>query len=93
MKGEAKAIKAPKPKKKRRTWSKETRVDDLTERVSVEELDNGGFLVVVNKYGNKKNGEYFDESNKYFSEDNPLEPVEEEPVEEKVFNSLIRTVK
>ena len=65
-------------KKARKTWRKETRINDFTNSVNVEELDNGGYLVSLNKYGTNKAGKYIDETSKYYSEANPLEPEVEE---------------
>lgn len=78
--------------KQRETWSRETRNNNMTKRVTVEELDNKGYLVIINIYGDKPNGKYFDNTKKYYSETNPLEPEEESPID-KIFNALVRTVK
>ena len=86
--GQIESIAKSKKQKERKTWSKETRSNNTTERVSVEELDGGGYLVIVNKYVHKQNGEYFDETKKFYSEGNPLEP--QESIIDKVFDALTR---
>ena len=63
-------------KKQRKSWSKETRINDITKEIRVEELDNKGYLVNINEHGEVK-GRWFSEESKYYSETNPLEPEED----------------
>jgi len=77
-------------RKQRKTWSKEIRSNNVTQRMSVEELDRGGYLVILNKYGNGPKGEYYDITEKYYSEENPLEPDIKESVLDKAFAELVR---
>jgi len=51
--------------------------------VSVEKLDNEGYLVCVNKYGSNKSGKYIDENKKYYSLINPLEGKSQSEEEKK----------
>lgn len=69
-------------KKKRQSWSKETRVDDVTREVRVEALDNGGFLVNIRKSWYDKKEQWHNEETKLYSESNPLEPeVDVDPID------------
>ena len=77
-------------KKKETTWSKSTRVGDMTNEVRVEKLANGGFLVVYGKHGEDENGKWINKEIKTYSETNPLAPdVEVDPLSE-VFSELSR---
>lgn len=83
------AVKAPK-KKKVETWSQSTKIGDVTKRLEVEKLANGGFLVVFNKYGTDDKGKYVDKTVKTYSENNPLD-VEEADALSSVFDNLSRS--
>lgn len=67
-------------KKKRETWAQTTERGSMTESIRVEKLDNGGYLVVLEKYGyeNKdtKKEKYISTTKKLFSESNPLDANE-----------------
>ena len=73
MKSELKQIKEE-SKKQKQTWTQSTRMGESTREVSVEELDNGGYLVSIYKSGNDKNGSYISSNKKYYSPINPLDP-------------------
>lgn len=72
--------------KKRETWSKTVEKNGITSRTSVEKLDNEGYLVSINVYGETKKGVYKDIIKKLYSLTNPLEEVEE-PLDS-LFNSI-----
>lgn len=71
-------------------WSKEIRKGNLTKRIVVEKLDNTGFLVKINVYGDDMSGKYKDVCKKLYSETNPLEPVESENPFDILMNTLIK---
>ncbi len=80
---------SPKSKKKRRTWSQESRVNEgLTKRIEVRELDNVGYLVTYSVYGSNEKGEYIDERSEQYSEENPL-AVKEDTISA-LFNEITR---
>lgn len=83
-------VKSPTSSKKKvvKEWSQETRTGDVTKRLTVEKLDNQGYLVRINIYGDKPKGGYFDETKKLYSETNPLEPKSVETPLDALFNSL-----
>lgn len=59
-------------KKTYATWRKETRTNDVTTSINVEEAENG-FVIRISKYGSfGKNKEYKDISKTYISKKNPL---------------------
>lgn len=70
---------ANKTPKGRISWRKSISVNNITKTLEVEELDNGGFLVKYNKYG-EVDGEYKDICKKFYSETNPL--AKEDPIKE-----------
>ena len=60
-----------------KSWSTSIKKGDTNKRIEVEKLDNHGFLVTVCLYGNDSKGNYIDETKKYYSEINPLEPQDD----------------
>ena len=77
-------------KKKETTWSKSTRIGEMTKEVRVEKLANGGFLVIYSKHGEDDKGKWINKEVKTYSEENPLAPdVETNPLDE-VFSELSR---
>lgn len=59
-------------KKTYASWRKETRTNDVTTSINVEEAENG-FVIRVSKYGSfGKNKEYKDISKTFISKSNPL---------------------
>jgi hypothetical protein len=59
-------------KKTYASWRKETRSDDVTISINVEEAENG-FVIRVSKYGSfGKNKSYKDISKTFISKTNPL---------------------
>jgi len=65
-------------------------VDGITKSVDVEEIENG-FIVCINKYGIKSSGEdcsecdgeYINETKKFYSKENPLNKEEEKEDKER----------
>jgi hypothetical protein len=80
-------------KKKRETWSQTKRQGDTTEEISVEKLDNKGYLVTVSKswYDTKRNWQH--EESKVYSEENPLDENETDNPIDKVASMLVRESK
>jgi hypothetical protein len=67
-------------KDKKVTFSKSFEKNGVTERITVEALDNKGYLIIYNCYGRdntKNNTEYKDITKKYYSETNPLDQTED----------------
>lgn len=64
-------------KNKDKRWSKSISKDNWTQNINVESLDNGGYLVRINTYGENSKGEYKDITKKYYLENNPLEKMED----------------
>jgi hypothetical protein len=79
-------------KKKRQTWSQTKRVDDTTEEINVEKLDNEGYLITVSKSWYDKNNNWKHEDSKIYSETNPLDNNESDNPIDKVSSMLIREV-
>jgi hypothetical protein len=74
---------------KQDTWSSCTEKDGVTERITVEKLSNVGYLVTLNKYGKKNDKEgYFDYTKKLYSENNPLDPDDDESPIDQLFKTL-----
>lgn len=74
-------------KKKKKTWSMSINKDGIDVSIRVEELDNEGYLVCINRYGRKdEKGEYHDDNKKFYSKVNPLE--NEKGTEEKVADEV-----
>ena len=84
----SKSSTSTKKNKEVKEWSQETRTGNITKRITVEKLDNTGYLVRINVYGDKPKGGYFDNTSKVFSESNPLEPAENISPLESLFSSL-----
>jgi len=82
MASKAKATTALDAPVKRKTWSQSVRKDELTKDITVEELDNGGYLVVICKYGEDKKGNYKSITRKFYSETNPLDDEINDPFEQ-----------
>jgi hypothetical protein len=65
-------------------------VDGITKSVDVEEIENG-FIVTINKYGIKPSkegcsecdGEYINETKRFYSKENPLNKEEEKEDKER----------
>jgi len=65
-------------------------VDGITKEVNVEKIENG-FIVSIHKYGMKTpeggcsecDSEYFDETKKFYSKENPLNKEEEKEKDER----------
>lgn len=73
---------------------KTIKIGDITKSVCVEEVENG-FIVTIDKYGYKgegENREYYSECKKYISEKNPLEG-ETETKEESEKTGLLEALK
>lgn len=66
--------------KKVNRWSQSFKNGDLTQEIEVEELDNGGYLVALSRYGyaasDKKKDKYISDHRKVYSEINPLDKDE-----------------
>ena len=91
MASKTKAVEAVAKKKKEVTWSKSTRVGEMTNEVRVEKLANGGFLVVYSKHGDDDKGKWISKEVKTYSETNPLD-IEVETLDiSSVFDELSRT--
>ena len=77
-------------KKKETTWSKSTRIGEMTKEVRVEKLANSGFLVIYSKHGEDDKGKWISKEVKTYSESNPLAPdAELDPLAE-IFSELSR---
>jgi hypothetical protein len=64
-----------KSKKERTSWEKETRINGITEGISVRKVSNG-YVICVYKRGypdNNYDDKYIDEGKEYVSTTNPLE--------------------
>jgi hypothetical protein len=65
-------------------------VDGITKSVNVEEIENG-FIVTIHKYGMKSSGEgcsecegeYIDETKRFYSKENPLNKEAKQEEEER----------
>jgi hypothetical protein len=82
-----------KNKKVEQTWSQTIRKGDVTKRVEVTCLDNGGYLVSINVYGHKGEGdkrEYFDTTKRLYSETNPFDIEEEKDAVDVLLENLIK---
>jgi len=90
MVSKAKAIDAPTKKKKELTWSKSTRVGEMTKEIRVEKLANSGFLVIYSKHGDDAKGNWINKEIKTYSETNPLEVETEVADISSVFDELSR---
>lgn len=81
---ELKSISMENNKEEKYSITKEIKKDGITKRLTVDQVENG-FIICINKYGNKKNdegkNEYFDITKKYISETNPLEKEKKEETE------------
>jgi hypothetical protein len=66
--------------KKAKTWSQTIKNGDITKEINVEELDNGGYLVTLSRYGyenkDSKKEKYISDHRKLYSEVNPLDKDE-----------------
>lgn len=86
-------IKSAKNEKNRQTWRETTEKNGVTKEISVEELDNGGYLVRINIYGDIKDKKgvyhYYSTDKKLYSEENPLEP-DNDPLDKLVDSLIIR---
>ena len=90
-KGQKSAVdKAVMKKKKETTWSKSTRVGEMTKEVRVEKLANGGFLVIYSRHGEDDKGKWVNKEVKTYSESNPLAPYAEVDPLVDVFSELSR---
>lgn len=89
MVGRAKVDK-PIKKKKEITWSKSTRIGEMTNEIKVEKLANGGFLVVYSKHGDDAKGRWINKEIKTYSETNPLDVEVETADISSVFDELSR---
>lgn len=74
-------------------WSQTTRKGDITEEVSVEKLDNTGYLVTLRKWGYDKKDKYREVSKKYYSLTNPLDADSEESPIDSLYKSLSKGAK
>ena len=78
--------------KKRKTWSQTSKVDEVTEEIKVEKLDNEGYLVVISKYGDDAKGDWFNKESKIYSEINPLDTDESDNPMDLLFESISRKI-
>lgn len=75
-------------KKTYASWRKETRTNDVTTSINVEEAENG-FVIRVNKYGSfGKNKEYRDISKTFISKTNPLSESDLKDETDTILDSL-----
>jgi len=67
-------------------WKKSITKDGVTKCIEARKIDNG-YIVTVQKYGNRKNSEgeneYFDDTKEIFTKENPFEDLDDEFKEEK----------
>jgi hypothetical protein len=82
-----KALESPKPTN---VWSQETRKDGWTKSVTVEKLENQGYLVIIQIYGNDKEGNYKSVTRKLYSPTNILDQKKIESPTDKLISALIR---
>ena len=75
-------------KKERERWSQTKRIGDTTEEITVEKLDNQGYLVVISKswYDAKKNWQ--NKESKLYSPTNPLDKNEDDKPIDALFDTL-----
>ena len=71
-----KSLKTKEAAKVRKTWSQTKRVGDNTEEMTVEKLDNTGFLIVVSKSWYDSKGNWQRKESKMYSDVNPLDENE-----------------
>lgn len=75
-------------KKTYASWRKETRTDDVTTSINVEEAENG-FVIRVSKYGSfGKNESYKDISKTYISKSNPLSDSDMKEEADEIMDNL-----
>ena len=75
-------------KKTYASWRKETRSDDVTTSINVEEAENG-FVIRISKYGSfGKNKEYKDISKTYISKTNPLSDSDMKEEADEIMDNL-----
>ena len=76
-------------KKKRETWSQTKKVNEITEEIRVEKLDNTGYLVTISKHGEDSKGKWFSKESKLYSETNPLDTDETDNPMDHLFKTII----
>lgn len=75
-------------KKTYASWKKETRSDNVTTCIHVEEAENG-FVIRLSKYGSfGKNKEYKDISKTYISKTNPLSDSDMKEESDEIMDNL-----
>ena len=73
-------------KKEYKKWRKSITKDDNTKSVSVEECENGFIIEICNE--GKKNGEWYYDTKKYVSKENPLKDEDEYGMKDEMLDSL-----
>lgn len=82
MKSKSVGSLAPSKNTEKETWSKCIRKGDTSVDIRVEELDNKGCLVIIEKSWKDKKGDHHYDVKKYYSETNPLDEEPSDPFDD-----------